>query len=385
MSETTKKNVVSIMVIAWPCIHSGGAERWWYYVIRELGSNDSVKVTVVVPVSLRRGCFICPAGFTRYGVDVRYVSLGGLRNFIKSVTKLIGTIRSDGIDYIVAGYQTPVVVLLGLVLGLASGRGCSVMFHNSIGWLPYTNDVKPLDVKNKVLVRLYQVINRVCRFIYVSPSITYDHMRVGLMARNEHSLMGAAVEFTELPQYRSINERDIDVVHLASISRFKGIYDVVEVLRMLKEYRDKLNAVIIGRMPRELEGDVRGMIRKYGLEDYVRLLGFVDEIKKFELLSRSRVMIYPSYFDTFAISVLEALTVGTPVVAYSIPAISMNYRTDSVVKIKVGDKRSMAIAVNELLNDPARLEQLSREAIIFSRRYSWRKIALQFLQRIIKE
>jgi len=154
---------------------------------------------------------------------------------------------------------------------------------------------------------------------------------------------------------------------------------------MLKEYRGKINAVIIGRISRELEDDVRGMIRKYGLEDDVRLLGFVNGIEKFELLSRSRVMIYPSYFDTFAISVLEALTVGTPVVAYSIPAISMNYRTDSVVKIKVGDKRSMAIAVNELLNDPVRLERLSREAIIFSRRYSWRKIALQFLQGIIKE
>ncbi|MGC8543436.1 MAG: glycosyltransferase, partial [Vulcanisaeta sp.] len=266
------------MVIAWPRIHSGGAERWWYYVIRELGNNDHVKVTVVVPVSLRRGCFICPASFTRYGVNVRYVTLDGLRNFIKSVIELIGVIRSNSIDYVIAGYQTPVVVLLGLVLSLISGKRCGVMFHNSIGWLPYTNDVKPLDMKNKVLVRLYQVINRVCRFIYVSPSITYDHMRVGLMARNMRSLMGAAVEFTELPQYRSINERDIDVVHLASISRFKGIYDVLEVLRMLKEYRGKINAVIIGRIPREIEDDVRGMIRKYGLEDNVRLLGFVDEI-----------------------------------------------------------------------------------------------------------
>jgi glycosyltransferase involved in cell wall biosynthesis len=377
--------MVNIMVVAWPCVHSGGAERWWYYILRELSNNDRVKVTVIVPVSLRRGCFVCPASFTKYGVDIRYVSLNGLHNFVRSVIELMCVIRSNGIDYVVSGYQTPVVVLLGLVLSLVSGRRCNVMFHNSIGWLPYTNDIKLLGIRNKVLTKLYQVINKMCRFIYVSPSITYDHTRIGLMARNTHSLVGAAVEFTELPQYRDADERDIDVVHLASISRFKGIYDVVDILRMLKEYRGKFNAVIIGRVSRELEDEVRGMIRRYGLEDYVRILGFVDGPKKFELLSRSRVMVYPSYFDTFAISVLEALTVGTPVVAYSIPAISINYRTNSVVKIKVGDKKSMAIAVNELLSNPTRLKQLSHEALTFSRRYSWHKIALQFLQGVIKE
>ena len=44
------------------------------------------------------------------------------------------------------------------------------------------------------------------------------------------------------------------------------------------------------------------------------------------LLSRSKVMVHPSYMDTFAIVVLEALSVDTPVVAYGIPAIKLIIR-----------------------------------------------------------
>ncbi|WP_243676340.1 glycosyltransferase family 4 protein [Vulcanisaeta distributa] len=375
-----------MLIVAWPCVHSGGAERWWYYVIRELVSVKGLKVVVVIPTNLRRGCFICPANLGRYNnIIVKYVALNGLYNFARTILELLSVIKRSEVDYVVSGYQTPSIVLLSLVLSAFTGRKCSVMFHNSFGWLPFINNIGSLSTVNKLLVKLYNIINKICRFIYVSPAIKYEHERIGLNARNINSLMGAAVEFTDLPPYRDIHERDIDIIHLASISKFKGIYDLIEILHIIRDYKHDFNAVIIGRTSKEVENEIKTLIEKYKLKDNVRFLGFVDGYVKFDLLSRSKVMIYPSYSDTFAISVLESLSVGTPVIAYSIPAISMNYRTNAVIKVRTGDWNAMAKAAVELLNDPEKISTLSHEAIKFAKRYSWHKIAIQFLKGAIEQ
>jgi glycosyltransferase involved in cell wall biosynthesis len=113
------------------------------------------------------------------------------------------------------------------------------------------------------------------------------------------------------------------------------------------------------------------------------MLGYVDDYEKFELLGRSKVMIYPSYMDTFAIVVLEALSTGTPVIAYAIPAIAINYRTNAVVKVRVGDIAEMAEKVIDVLSNEQYWTKLSSEAINFSSSYSWNDIAKSFFMCIV--
>ena len=60
-------------------------------------------------------------------------------------------------------------------------------------------------------------------------------------------------------------------------------------------------------------------VRRLGL-DGVRLTGWLSKEELYGLLSRAKVLLYPSHSDSFSIVVLESLACGTPVVAYASPA-----------------------------------------------------------------
>ena len=368
---------LNLYIIAWPCIHFAGAERWWYYVLKEIREMD-INITLLIPTGLKLGCFKCPQELMGENLIVKYVPL---TRDIKGILKGFSTILREAkhADIIVSGYQTPLITLLSALTGVLTAKKCFVMFHMPLGWIPYYQQID-ISLRNKLLILLYKLINIKCKFIMVSPSVLYDHKRIRFEPKNVTSLSGAAVELPLHVQYMKPKDRKYDVIYLASISRAKGALDVPQILKYLQDSIGRIKAIIVGRISNDLRNELENELMKLNIRDNVEVMGYVDETLKFELLRSSKVMIYPSYIDTFAISVLEALTVGTPVVAYSIPAISVNYRTEAVRKVPIGDMKGMAEEVAKLLRDNSLLNYLSMEAINFAKKFTWRRIAIEFLR-----
>lgn len=378
--------MLNILLIAWPCIHYGGAERWWYYILHEF-RDKPIRVYVLIPTSWSLGCFACPKKIQSSSLRVLYIRprKNSLLKVISLTSSLINIIKKQSIDFVITGYQTPSLALASLIASAMTRRKNFVVFHVPLGWLPYyRNEESKISILNKLLIAAYSLLNthRLLYFLMVSPSVAYDLERVNLKVSRVCSLKGAAVEKV-YDAYRTFDRRDIDIIYLASISRHKGVYDVPLILNYVKNRVPNIRAVIIGKVPEHISEHLRDMLRSYGLEDNVKLLGYVDGYEKFELLARSKVMIYPSYMDTFAIVVLEALSTGTPVIAYAIPAIAINYRTNAVIKIRIGDVASMAEKVMDVLSNEQYWTKLSKEAINFSSTYNWKENAKSFLMCIV--
>jgi glycosyltransferase involved in cell wall biosynthesis len=230
--------MIRMAIISWPCIHYGGAERWWYYVLREFRRSTGISYYVVIPFSLHRGCLKCPK--VLQSPDVTTIYLLPKRNQLLDLFSwfgiLIKLIKEKNIDLIIAGYQTPRTVLVSLLTGVITKRRVFVMFHLPIGWLPYVREAK-LNVVSKIMVKLYELLNKygLSYFILCSPSVVYDLERIHLKATKVCSVKGSAVIKPIEVTYRPYNVREIDIVYLASISRAKGFYDVPPILRKVKE------------------------------------------------------------------------------------------------------------------------------------------------------
>ena len=366
---------VRVLVVAWPCTHSGGTERWWFYVLNEFNKFSNIHGIVAIPTALNLGCYLCPKHIKSSNINVIYMY--PVKNKLLEI--FLWTI--------VAGFQTPIIALVTTLAGIVTRRKNYIVFHVPIGWLPYyKNENLRLGVITKLLIKIYEFVNKLGLgyFVLVSPSVRYDLERVNLNVNKYCSLKGAGITKSCDTKYRAYDDRDIDIIYLASISKAKGIFDIPLILRSINEVFPNVKAVIVGRMPSDLKIELQKMLKAYGVESNVDVLGYVDGCKKFELLSRSKVMIYPSYMDTFAISVLEALSVGTPVVAYAIPAIAINYRTDAVTKVRIGDAIAMAKKTMELLNNKDHWARLSEEALAFSKSYNWAEIVKSLLMCIIR-
>lgn len=112
-------------------------------------------------------------------------------------------------------------------------------------------------------------------------------------------------------------EKDISFTFIGLLTEDKGVFDLVSIARLLRDsgYKFKMNIVGEG-LPGEITR-LQSLIHQYNLADFVQLPGVLIGREKFELLQKTTVYVFPTYFraETQPTAIMEALAVGVPVVA----------------------------------------------------------------------
>ena len=106
----------------------------------------------------------------------------------------------------------------------------------------------------------------------------------------------------------------------------------------------------------------------------VRLAGYVDEPTRATLLARASVFAYPSLYEGFGFPVLEAMAVGTPVVAGAGGAIP-EVAGDGALLVDPADTDAIAEGLHRVLEDGQLADSLRRTGRRQAAGYSWRRAA----------
>lgn len=121
----------------------------------------------------------------------------------------------------------------------------------------------------------------------------------------------------------------VRVGFLGVLIPLKGVYELVEAVRILKERGVHIECLVAGENARELQGikawilrklgfarDVRSeldaLIYRYGLQEQIKMLGFVADVR--ELYPKLDILCFPSHLDAAGRPVFEAAF-------YSIPSV----------------------------------------------------------------
>jgi len=99
------------------------------------------------------------------------------------------------------------------------------------------------------------------------------------------------------------------VLFLANNFRRKGLRTLLSALRAASEEVEDLALIVAGRSKARL---FESLVRRLGLSDAVRFVGFTSEPEKF--FGASDLFILPTRYDPFANVCLEALASGLPVI-----------------------------------------------------------------------
>ena len=183
---------------------------------------------------------------------------------------------------------------------------------------------------------------------------------------------------------RAVSGKEYDGCFMKRFHSAKGVFDVIAAWRLVCERVPDAKLVMVGHGPAHVLSRVRRLIRSYGLEGNVELLGPIyDERRKFEVLSASKLLVHPSYEENWAIVIGEALACGVPVVAYDLPALREVWG-QGVVMVPKGDVAALADSVARLLVDEGRLVKLGAEGRSYVARYDWDIVADEEL-RILME
>lgn len=119
-------------------------------------------------------------------------------------------------------------------------------------------------------------------------------------------------------------------------------------------------------------------VRRLGLSG-VTFHGRVDEARKHELMRAAHVHVFASHREGWGLTVTEAAALGTPSVGYDVPGVRDSIADPSRLAPK-GDTASLGRLILGLHTDPARYEQVRREAWEVARDLSYERTTTAFLE-----
>jgi glycosyltransferase involved in cell wall biosynthesis len=152
-----------------------------------------------------------------------------------------------------------------------------------------------------------------------------------------------------------------------------GLLDAFERLSNHTKAGPHVQLVLAGRTTPEARPWLDRIARP-PLSDVVRYLGYVDPDRRRELYAGARVLVQPSFEEGFGFPVLEAMTLGVPVVAAnrgSLPELL----GDAGTLVEPDDPDQMAAAIGQMLENEALAVASAAKGVARSRHFSWRDTA----------
>ncbi len=161
------------------------------------------------------------------------------------------------------------------------------------------------------------------------------------------------------------------IVAIGRLETEKGFDRLIAAMAKLTDRPWRL--VIAGSGSRE--ADLKRQIADAGLDDRVKLLGWVSP---WEVLAGADLFALPSRHEGFPSAMLEAMAAGVPVVATDAGAAVAELIRQSGGWPGGGDVDSLAAAIGDALNDPDRRTAAGRRGRDVARRYSWPAMVDQY-------
>jgi len=148
----------------------------------------------------------------------------------------------------------------------------------------------------------------------------------------------------------------------------KGQWHLLEAMALLRAERPDARLVLAGRRG-NASPRLEEVMRRLDLNGSVRFLGHRDDVP--DVLAAADIFVCPSLSEGLNGSIIEAMALGLPVVASDLPAVrEVVEEGANALLVPPGSPGSLAGAVRELIDDPARREALgARGREIFEERF----------------
>lgn len=170
-------------------------------------------------------------------------------------------------------------------------------------------------------------------------------------------------------------ERSV-LLYVGRVAHEKNIALLIRMIDELRRSHPSALLLITGAGP--AVGALRAEARRRQLERHVCFLGYLDrDTELHDCYRAADLFVFASRTETQGLVLLEAMALGTPVVAIAAMGTRDILGPQSGCRIAPDDASGFAAVVAELLDDRVRLERMGNEAREYARRWSADETAAQ--------
>lgn len=244
------------------------------------------------------------------------ISLGGANKKYKKGPILNSSLKKE---FSKKHRQTPFDVIHSFWLGEAATMGGKLA---KLFDLPHVATAMGQDVlpSNK---RLKSVLSSNVKVVSIS---SFQNDRLLKAGHRDAQLIPLGIENI------SLEEKEFEIVSVGSLIDLKNFDYLLDICEELKKSGIGFKAKIIGDGPnkRSLKERLIGL----ELEDELELMGEVDYPQTLQLISKAKILVQPSVYEGFGMTIIEALASSTHILSFPVgvaPEVEeANYLTGSV-------------------------------------------------------
>ena len=184
---------------------------------------------------------------------------------------------------------------------------------------------------------------------------------------------------TPLP-YKDLQNKKY-IMYVGNQSDYKNIRKLVEAHQLLRQKNPDLLLVLVGRLSGKAGSSLRlnkSWVEERGYEGVV-FTDFVDDAQLEWLYENTQAYVFPSLMEGFGFPGLEAMINGAPVVSSNATCLPEIYE-DAAEYFDPTDIPGMVTAIERVINNPARHEELVELGYNQAAKYSWKRTAKQTLE-----
>jgi len=146
--------------------------------------------------------------------------------------------------------------------------------------------------------------------VFVVSNSVIDEFVFSSLLGKKAAILGNVVDITQIRLLAGKSKVEkCDLLFVGRLTEPKDPLSFIRLTAALKAEYSEISAIMIGTG--EFEDDCRQLVQDLGIEENVRLLGFISN--PYPFIDQAQILVVPSKWEGFGLVAMEAMVLGTPV------------------------------------------------------------------------
>ncbi|MBI5680846.1 MAG: glycosyltransferase family 4 protein [Methanobacterium sp.] len=163
------------------------------------------------------------------------------------------------------------------------------------------------------------------------------------------------------------------IIYIGLLEKIKGVDTLIKAINIIKDDIPEIHFYIAGKGSQE--ENLRKLTKKLGLENNIDFLGYISGEEKYSNFKSVDICAVPSRYESFGITILEAMACGKPVIASNVGNIPSLVDENTGILFESENEKDIAQKIINLLKNQDLRDKMGLNAEKRAKEFDWDKIS----------
>jgi glycosyltransferase involved in cell wall biosynthesis len=206
-----------------------------------------------------------------------------------------------------------------------------------------------IEDSSGIMYKIFMYVLKHSKRLVILENKTYKKILSLNIDKNKIFYTYNGVELNKIKIYTEGDKKEFKILFVGRLCPIKRCGDIIKACALLDVTKINWRVDFVGEGA--LEDELNCLVKKMNLTDRIFFHGRQDNVGKF--LFQSNVLVLPSESEGMSNVILEAMSIGLPIIATNVGAILTQLGYDSSdFLIDVGDYKKMSYLIHKLYSNP---------------------------------